>query len=90
METAGSDIKVMTLRPGCVATNFHLQRVRFDQGAMDEFLEGFEPLVEGDVADSALYMLKLPSRISIKAMDCVPTAQRALTRFDREWNSRRG
>jgi NADP-dependent 3-hydroxy acid dehydrogenase YdfG len=90
METSGSDIKVMTLRPGCVATNFHLQRVKFDQGAMDEFLEGFEPLLAEDVADSALYMLSLPSRISVKSLDCVPTAQRALTRFDREWNSRRG
>ncbi|KAI9154987.1 NAD(P)-binding protein [Paramyrothecium foliicola] len=89
METSGSDIKVLTLRPGCVVTNFHLQRVKYDQDAMDEFLQGYEPLVAQDLADSVLYMLSLPSRISIKALDCVPTAQRALTRFDREWNSRR-
>lgn len=89
METSGSDIKVLVLRPGCVTTNFHLQRVKFDQAAMDEFLEGYEPLVAEDLADSVVYMLSLPRRISIKALDCVPTAQRALTRFDREWNSRR-
>lgn len=89
METTGSDIKVMTLRPGCVVTHFHLQRVKYDQDAMDEFLKGYEPLVAEDLADSVLYMLSLPDRVSIKALDCVPTAQRALTRFDREWNDRR-
>ncbi|KAM5361886.1 hypothetical protein ACJZ2D_012831 [Fusarium nematophilum] len=89
METAGSDIRVLILRPGCVTTHFHLQRVGYDQGAMDDFFQGYEPLVAQDVAQSVLYMLSLPSRISIKALDCVPTAQRSLTRFDREWNSRR-
>ncbi|CAI6101218.1 unnamed protein product [Clonostachys chloroleuca] len=89
METAGSDIKILVLRPGCVLTQFHLQRVKYDQDAMDEFFQGYEPLLAEDLADSLLYMLSLPPRISIKALDCVPTAQRSLTRFDREWNSRR-
>lgn len=89
METSGSDIRVLTLRPGCVTTNFHLQRVKYDEEAMDEFFYGYEPLVAEDIAESAVYMLNLPSRVSIKALDCVPTAQRALTRFDREWNARR-
>lgn len=89
METAGSDIKVLVLRPGVVETHFHLQRVQYDQAAMDEFTQGYEPLIAEDLAQSVLYMLSLPPRISIKAMDCVPTAQRALTNFDREWNSRR-
>lgn len=89
METAGSDIRVLVLRPGVVQTHFHLQRVQYDQSAMDDFVEGYEPLVAEDLAQSVLYMLSLPPRISIKALDCVPTAQRALTNFDREWNSRR-
>lgn len=89
METAGSDIRVLVLRPGVVQTHFHLQRVQYDQSAMDEFVEGYEPLVAEDLAQSVLYMLSLPPRVSIKALDCVPTAQRALTNFDREWNSRR-
>lgn len=87
-ETSGSDIKVLTLRPGVVQTHFHLQRVKYDQEAMDEFMEGYEPLVAQDVADSVLYMLSLPPRVSIKAMDVVPTTQRSLTCFDREWDDR--
>ncbi|PSN59327.1 NAD(P)-binding protein [Corynespora cassiicola Philippines] len=88
METAGSDIRVLVLRPGCVATHFHLQRVKYDQDAMDEFFYGYEPLVSEDLADSILFMLSRTGRTSIKALDCVPTAQRALTCFDREWNER--
>lgn len=88
METSGSDIKVLTLRPGTAVTNFHLQRVQFDKGAMDEFFDGYQPLVAEDLAETILYMLSLPDRVSIRALDCVPTAQRALTHFDREWNAR--
>ncbi|KAF5571525.1 ketoreductase [Fusarium phyllophilum] len=40
METAGSDIRVLVLRPGVVQTHFHLQRVQYDQSAMDDFVEG--------------------------------------------------
>lgn len=88
IETSGSDIKILTLRPGCVVTHFHLQRVDYDKAAMDEFFKGYEPLVAEDLAEAALYMLTQPDRISIKALDCVPTAQRSLTRFDQEWNDR--
>lgn len=87
-ETSGSNIKVLTVRPGVVRTHFHLQRVKYDQDAMDEFMQGYEPLVAEDVAESVLYMLTLPERVSIKALDVVPTAQRSLTCFDREWDSR--
>jgi NADP-dependent 3-hydroxy acid dehydrogenase YdfG len=88
METAGSNIRVLVLRPGCVATQFHLQRVKYNQDAMDEFFYGYDPLAADDLADAVLYMLGRPERISVKALDCFPTAQRALTRFDRDWNDR--
>lgn len=89
METAGSNIRVSVLRPGCVVSHFHLQRVKYDQNAMDEFFYGYEPLVPEDLAEAVWYMVSCPERITIKALDCVPTAQRALTRFDREWNARK-
>lgn len=51
-------------------------------------MEGFEPLVADDVAEAAIFMLSQKDRVSIKALDVVPTAQRSLQVFDREWNSR--
>ncbi|CAI4218420.1 unnamed protein product [Parascedosporium putredinis] len=78
METAGSDIRVLVLRPGCVATHFHLQRVEYDKDAMDEFFYGYEPLVPEDLAEAVIFMVGRVGRTSIKALDCVPTAQRGL------------
>lgn len=108
-ELVGTDIKVLALRPGVVATHFHSQRyvyplthplplricicsynysVGFDKAQYDDFMQGFEPLVADDVAEAAAFMLNQKDRVSIKALDIVPTAQRSLQVFDREWNGR--
>ncbi|KAJ4366118.1 hypothetical protein N0V83_007753 [Neocucurbitaria cava] len=87
-ELVNTDIKVLALRPGVVATNFHEQRVGYDKSQYDEFMEGFEPLVAEDVAEAAAFMLSQKDRVSVKALDVVPTAQRSLQVFDREWNKR--
>jgi 3-hydroxy acid dehydrogenase / malonic semialdehyde reductase len=41
-ELSGTNIKVLVLRPGCVATNFHSLRVGHDQDMYNSFFEGFE------------------------------------------------
>jgi short-subunit dehydrogenase len=38
----GTNIKVLALRPGRVATNFHSQRVGHDREMYEEFFEGYE------------------------------------------------
>lgn len=53
-------------------------------------MEGFEPLLSEDVAEAAAWMLQAKERVSIKAIDVVPSAQRSLSVFDREWNQRNG
>lgn len=87
-ELNGTNIRVLALRPGCVATNFHSQRVGHDKKQYDEFFSGFNPLVPEDIAGAATYMLEQPQGVSVKAMDIVPSAQRSLTVFDRKWTER--
>lgn len=41
-ELSGSNIRVLALRPGVVATHFHEQRIGYDRKLYDEFVEGFE------------------------------------------------
>ncbi|SPO06891.1 probable short-chain alcohol dehydrogenase of unknown specificity [Cephalotrichum gorgonifer] len=74
-ELSGTNIRVLALRPGCVATNFHSLRVGHDKDLYESFFEGFDPLVSKDIADSALFMLSQPLNISIKAMDVVPSGE---------------
>ncbi|KAK1622677.1 NADP-dependent L-serine/L-allo-threonine dehydrogenase ydfG [Colletotrichum phormii] len=87
-ELVETDIKVLAIRPGVVATHFHTQRVGFDQDQYDSSVDGYDPLVSDDVAQAAVYMLEQPEKVSIKALDVVPTAQRSLTVFDRTWSQR--
>ncbi|KAK8059436.1 NAD(P)-binding protein [Apiospora saccharicola] len=65
-ELAGTDIRVLALRPGVVATHFHEQRVGFDRGMYEEFMEGLQyvtlsptRLKEG-LPDSELVLTNLP------------------------------
>ncbi|KAJ5690677.1 hypothetical protein N7462_005069 [Penicillium macrosclerotiorum] len=87
-ELVGTNIKVLALRPGCVVTNFHSQRVGHDKQMYESFFEGYEPLCADDIAKAAIYMLNQPLNVSIKALDVVPSAQRSLNVFDRKWNER--
>ncbi|KAB2570471.1 NADP-dependent l-serine l-allo-threonine dehydrogenase [Lasiodiplodia theobromae] len=89
-ELRETSIRVIAIRPGVVATNFHEQRVGYDKGMYEGFVEGYEPLVADDVAEAVAWVLERPERVAVKALDVVPTAQRSLQVFDRKWNERNG
>ena len=87
-ELQDSNIRVLALRPGVVATHFHEQRVGYNEKMYNEFIKGFEPLLADEVAENAVWMLNRSEKVSVKALDVVPTAQRTLQVFDRNWNAR--
>ncbi|KAK1941581.1 NADP-dependent 3-hydroxy acid dehydrogenase YdfG [Phytophthora citrophthora] len=87
-ELCGTNIKVVVVRPGVVATNFHEQRVGFDKQMYSQFMEGYEPLLSEDIADAISWVVEKPEHVTVKAVDVVPTAQRSLSVFDREWSTR--
>lgn len=41
-ELSGTNVRVLALRPGCVATNFHSLRVGHDKKQYDAFFDGFQ------------------------------------------------
>lgn len=51
-------------------------------------MDGFEPLIAEDIAEGAVFMLNQKDRVSVKALDIVPTAQRSLQVIDKKWNER--
>lgn len=91
-ELQGTNIRVQALRPGVVAdTTFHKQRVGNRQEEYDTFMEGFEPLMAQDVAEQIVWVLAQglrKERVSVKALDVVPSAQRMLYVIDKDWNKR--
>lgn len=93
-ELTETNVRVCTLRPGVVATHFHRQRVQYDDGLYQEFMEGMQPLVAEDVAEACAGMLVLMEQrgvgVCVRSVDVIPTAQRTLQVFDRTWNKRNG
>ncbi|GIZ40059.1 hypothetical protein CKM354_000341300 [Cercospora kikuchii] len=87
-ELQETNIKVLALRPGIVATHFHRQRVGGDRKLYDDFMEGMEPLLDDDVAEAAAFMIGSEERVSVTSISVTPTAQRTLQVIDRTWNAR--
>nr|POE87787.1 trichodiene oxygenase [Quercus suber] len=87
-ELVGTNVRVLALRPGVVQGHFHEQRVGGDADEYQGFMQGIEALVAEDVAKAAVWMLSSDERVSVRALDVVPSSQRTLAVFDRKWEER--
>lgn len=68
-------IKVSTIHPGLVDTEFSLVRFKGDQQKADRVYEGLRPLSAQDVADVICYMAKAPEHVNIADLLLLPNAQ---------------
>lgn len=93
-ELDGTNLRVLVVRPGFVGGSaaFHYTRHGEDSGGPqgEATFAGLEPLLPEDVAQVILTQVQQPERVSLRAVDVVPTAQRSLYVADREWNERHG
>ncbi|KAG8168616.1 hypothetical protein KVR01_001365 [Diaporthe batatas] len=64
-ELKDTDIKVLAVRSGVVATKLYKQRVQNDKGSYEGFIDGYEPLVADD---TAAVVLERPERLSVKTL----------------------
>lgn len=72
----GTNVKMTTIAPGAVKTNFSNVRFEGDRKKADAVYEGFEPLSANDIASSILNVLNTPPHVNIQYLDIMPTAQR--------------
>ena len=71
-----TSIRVTTIDPGAVETEFSIVRFDGDKSRADKVYEGYEPLHPEDIADAVLYAVSRPAHINISDMVIYPTAQR--------------
>lgn len=74
MDLLGTGVRVSTVDPGMVATDFSLVRFRGDQERADRVYAGLTPLTPDDVADAVLWCATRPPHVNIdevilKALD---------------------
>lgn len=77
-------IKVSTVSPGLVETEFSVVRFRGDKEKAKKPYLGMKPLTGRDVADAILFMINRPPHVSIHDLLIMPTAQATALTVHRE------
>ena len=83
LDFAGTPVKVSSIDPGFVETEFALVRFNGDAGKAKAVYEGFRPLSPDDVAEVVTYVVTLPEHMNILDLVLLPAAQRSVTVVDR-------
>ncbi len=76
-ELAEHNIKVSSVNPGAVETEFSAVRFKGDWEKATKVYDGFQNLVANDIADAILYVISRPDHVNINEIIIMPKAQPA-------------
>jgi 3-hydroxy acid dehydrogenase / malonic semialdehyde reductase len=77
-------IKVTSISPGLVQTEFSEVRFKGDKARAAKVYEGYEPLQPTDIADTIQFILSRPAHVMIADLLIFPTAQASSTVVNRK------
>ncbi len=69
------NIKVSSIAPGMVETEFSIVRFKGDKEKADQVYNGLTPLYAEDIADTAAFIASRPAHVNINDVLIMPTAQ---------------
>lgn len=75
IDLAKYPIKVTSINPGAVETEFSIVRFHGDVERAKKVYEGFENLVADDIAEAIWFALSRPAHVNINELIIMPTAQ---------------
>ncbi len=84
LDLNGTGIKVTSVDPGMVETEFSIVRFKGDTQKADAVYQGLEPLSAADIADIILFAATRPSNVNIQTIVATPTAQASATIVNRK------
>jgi 3-hydroxy acid dehydrogenase/malonic semialdehyde reductase len=79
MDLLGTGIRVSTVDPGMVETNFSVVRFRGDQERADGVYRGMTPLTPADIAETVLWIATRPPHVNVDEVIIKPTDQASAT-----------
>ena len=80
----GTDIRITTVDPGMVETEFSLVRFHGDEVRTNLVYRGLTPLTPEDVANAVGYALTRPAHMNVAEMVLMPTCQAGATVMSRK------
>ena len=84
IDVLGTGVRVSSVDPGLVDTEFAVVRFHGDQERADAVYDGLEPLHGRDVADAVLFCATRPRHANVREMILMPSAQAAAVHVHRE------
>lgn len=88
IELADTPVRVSTIDPGMVQTDFSLVRFRGDAQRAAQVYQNLTPLTPADVAEAAVWALTRPAHVQIAEMVIYPTCQGSAHTIHRgDWRS---
>lgn len=79
IDLLGTPVRVTSIDPGMVKTEFSIVRFHGDRGRADKVYEGLTPLSPDDIAEAALFCASRPPHVNINEIIIMPTAQASAT-----------
>lgn len=76
MDLAGTGVRVSSVDPGLVETEFSEVRFHGDTERAEAVYQGYSPLRPEDIADAVHYVVNAPPHVDVFNMVILPTAQR--------------
>lgn len=83
MDVLGTGVRVSTVDPGMVETEFSVVRFRGDRDRADRVYQGMDPLTPADVADAVLWVATRPPHVNVDEVILKPTDQASSTQVHR-------
>jgi len=84
IDVLGTGVRVSSVDPGLVETEFSVVRFHGDQERAESVYEGLEPLHGRDVADAVLFCATRPPHANVREMILMPSAQAAAVHAHRK------
>lgn len=75
MDLLGTDLRVSTVDPGLVETEFSNVRFRGDTERAKTVYQGYQPLTGDDIADAIVWIASRPAHVQIAEVIIFPSAQ---------------
>ena len=74
-DLAGTGVRVTSIEPGMVETEFTLVRTGGDQAASDALYADMQPMTAEDIAETIWWVATLPPHLNINALELMPVSQ---------------
>jgi len=74
-DLAGTGVRVTSIEPGMVETEFTIVRTGGDKAASDALYANMDPMTAGDIAETIWWVANLPPHVNVNVVELMPTSQ---------------